>query len=45
MRPSVHNQVAPISPMNHVEYAMCGFAMAALVDAKRVTRGRCAVAA
>ena len=45
MHPSAHYQVALIRPMNHVEYAMCGFAMAILVDAKLATRGRCAVAA
>ena len=42
---SAHYQVAPIRPMNHVEYAMCGFAMAILVDAKLATRGRYAGAA
>ena len=44
-RPSAHNQVAPIRPMNHVEFATCGFAMAILEDARLATRGRCAEAA
>ena len=45
MRPNAHNQVAPIRPMNHVEFATCGFAMAILEDARLATRGRCAEAA